>query len=198
MKRLLIIHMVLQCGLISAQISDSVGYRILQKGGFGNDSLPHVTLKEINVESRVFSSSFEEARIAKIKAKVIKVYPYAIMAREVLNNIDSVLANTDKRRQIRRFRKSEEKELRDAFENELKGLKVSEGKILVKLINRYTGNSCLRLIRELKGPMYAFVWKKVAKHYGYDLKEKYRPENEPDLEYIIGTLESTFGTIEGD
>jgi len=78
--------------------------------------------------------------------------------------------------------------MRDRFEKELKDLTVSEGKMLFKLINRETGNNCYATIKGLKGPFMAWFYQTVAKRWGYDLKEDYKPTNEKMIELIIKQL----------
>ena len=179
----------------SCQPEDGQQPIILEQTQSGGDTLPLVRLDAINIQSRQFSDPFEEARFNKLRQKVIKVYPYALMAKTIIAEIDSNIEKAGRRRAVKKYKKSKEAQLMDSFKEEISNLTVSQGKILVKLINRETGNSCYRLIRELKGGIAAFIWQRVAKRWDYDLKEKYVPEDEPDLEFIIKTLEPTFDDI---
>ena len=78
--------------------------------------------------------------------------------------------------------------MRDKFEKELRDHSINEGKVLVKLLNRETGNNCYKIIKEVKGGFAAWTWQIVAKHYTYDLKEIYDPKKEWILEMAIKSL----------
>jgi len=71
--------------------------------------------------------------------------------------------------------KKAEKELEAQFGDEIKDLSFSQGKILIKLIYRETGNSTFDIVKELRGGFTAFVWQTLARIFGYDLKTDYEP-----------------------
>ena len=73
------------------------------------------------------------------------------------------------------------------FEKDLRDMTVSEGVILIKLIDRQTGDSSYNLLRELKGKMSAFMWQGVARVFGHDLKSEYQAEG--DDVWIENTIE---------
>lgn len=88
--------------------------------------------------------------------------------------------------------KQRERELKDVFEDELRKLTTTQGKILIKLINRETGNNLYRLIRELKSGIAAYTYQRIGKWWGYDLKAEFDPENDTmdaDIDYIIRQIE---------
>jgi hypothetical protein len=77
------------------------------------------------------------------------------------------------------------------YSDELKGLTVNQGKILIKLIDRETGNSSYEMVKELKGSFSAFMWQTVARLFGDNLKSTYDPDEEDrDIENIIGLIET--------
>ena len=113
--------------------------------------------------------------------------PYVKIASELYVELREK-EDTSKRRDYRHYRKDLEKEMRTKFEKELKDLTKGQGEMLFKLINRETGNNCYKLIKEVKGPVPAWMAQMLAKHWGYDLKETYDPEKEKMIELIIKQL----------
>lgn len=143
------------------------------------------------IDKKHFASNKEKSDFNKLKRNVQIVWPYVKMAEEVYAEMQTDMAELDRRRQKKKYRKGRSKDLQEEFTDELKDLTTTQGKILVQLINRQTGNNCYELIKELKSPIAAFTWNLVAKRWDYDLKEPYNreaPENE-NLEYIIMLLE---------
>ena len=78
-------------------------------------------------------------------------------------------------RERKNYVKGVEKELFSEFEDEIRQMKVSEGRILIKLLDRETGNSSYEIIKEFKGGFSAFFWQSVARLFGHDLKAQYDP-----------------------
>lgn len=115
-------------------------------------------------------------RNARLKKKVVKVYPYAYAAGQIMRDVESELEAIEDEREKKAFLKAAEKKLKTQFEGELRALTVSEGVILIKLIDRETGDCSYELIQELKGNFNAFMWQSVARLFGHNLKDEYDPE----------------------
>jgi hypothetical protein len=111
------------------------------------------------------------------------------MAGALHQQINGDLEDLDKKRKKNKYLKVKEDELKEQFENKLKNLTVNQGKVLIKLINRETGNNCYQLIKDLKSPAAAFFWNMWAKKYDYNLKEPYVAEENQDLEMIVRLIE---------
>jgi hypothetical protein len=157
----------------------------------GNDTLLIAsTLKPIDIISKKrFNSWAEEAEFIKLRRYVTAVYPYAKMAGALYQQINNDLEGIDKKRKQNKYLSKKEAELKEEFEDKLKNLTVNQGKVLIKLINRETGNNCYQLIKDLKSPTAAFFWNIWAKKYDYNLKEPYIAEENADLEMIVRLLE---------
>ena len=81
----------------------------------------------------------------------------------------------------------------DRFEKEVRKLTVSQGIILVKLIDRETGRTSYQVIKELKGNVTAFFWQGIARIFGNNLKTEYDPEGEDRvIEDIVLGIEAGF------
>lgn len=146
---------------------------------------PVIILPPIRHESRR-----QAARYDKLVYNVRKVYPYAKLAGEKLRQYERILDTIPTEKARKQYLKRAEKELEAQFGDEIRGLTFSQGKILIKLIYRETGNSTFDLVRELRGKFSAFIYQTVARLFGYDLKSAYDPVGEDIvIEQIVRSIE---------
>lgn len=155
------------------------------------DSIPYITLPYfVIIEKRIYISESDKINFDKLVRNVKKVYPYAKLAGIKLREYNDILKNAANDGERRRIMKKAEKEIKDQFGNELKNLTFSQGKILIKLLYRETGNSSYVLIQELRGKFVAFFYQAFARLFGYNLKITYDPLGEDrQIEYIINLIE---------
>lgn len=103
-----------------------------------------------------------------------KVYPYALKAKEIILNTDSTLASSNfSKRERNKYIKNYEKLLFKEFEKPLKNLSFSQGKLLLKLLDRELGRTSFYIIKDYRGGFAAGFWQGVAKLFGSDLKKPY-------------------------
>lgn len=103
-----------------------------------------------------------------------KTYPYALIAKEKVLLADSVLSSRKFSNKAReKFIKDFEKQLFAEFEKPLRNMTISQGKLLLKLIDREIGQNSFQIIREYKGGFNAAFWQGIAKLFGSDLKKPY-------------------------
>jgi hypothetical protein len=171
-----------------AQIKDSVPIgRIVTAEG---DTIPHIYIKPVLVTPGRFKSHHDVRKYWRLARKVKKVYPFAQKAAKLLQEYDAFYMQTDDPKKRRQFVKQVEKELFDEYGPQLKKLSLSEGRILIKLIDRETHRTSYELVKDLKGGLTAFFWQGVAKVFGNDLKNEYDPETEDRMiEEIIFFIE---------
>jgi len=166
--------------------------KVFEVGEEGRDTLPQVYLKTVNIHSKTFDDPRKQAEFDKLRDNVIEVYPYAMIARELYYKIQNDLDGMNRWLKRKRYVRQKEDSLKDRFKKELKNLSRTEGQILVKIINRETGNNCYKLIEQLKNPFSAFFWQNFGRLYGYDLKEEYEPNGKhKDIEYIVQSLQES-------
>jgi hypothetical protein len=100
----------------------------------------------------------------------------------------------DKRHDRKAYIKSREKELKKEFSDPLENLSVYQGKVLMKLINRQTGNNCYEIIKEYKGGLAARFYQTVAFFYSSSLKQPYDAQGEDQLiETFAQEVERRYG-----
>ena len=111
-----------------------------------------------------------------------KAYPYALVARKLVIEADStILADNLKRGKREKYINTVQKELFDVFEGQMRNLTVSQGALLMKLIDREVGKSSYNIIKDYKSGVTAGFWQGIAKIFGTDLKKPYDPEGEDKL-----------------
>ena len=168
--------------------------RIGMKGdtaAVASDSIIHIFLPPIDILPDKKDMTAKQLRqYSQLELKVKKVYPIAKVAAIKLAEYNRVYSTFKTERERKNYVKMVEKDLFSEFEDELRVMKVSEGRILIKLLDRETGNSSFEIIKEFKGGFSAFFWQSVAKLFGHDLKAQYDPVKEDRLiEYIIQQID---------
>ena len=111
-----------------------------------------------------------------------KAYPYALVARKLVMEADSTIA-ADRLRGAKKekYISGVQKELFDVFEGQMRNLTVSQGALIMKLVDREVGKSSYNIIKGYKSGITAGFWQGVAKMFGSDLKKPYDPEGEDML-----------------
>lgn len=111
-----------------------------------------------------------------------KVYPYALKAKELLAEADSTIESSDMNASQRaRYLRKFEKELFREFEKPIRNLTYSQGRLLMRLIERECGISPYNIIKGYRGSPAAGFWQAIAKLFGADLKKPYDKYGEDRL-----------------
>ena len=129
------------------------------------------------VEILAFKNSTDRKQYFILKRRVLKVYPYALVAKEKLHGIEEGLDTIPKRRQKKRYTKEVAKWVKEEYTKQLKNLTMSEGKILVKLIYRETKTTSYEIVKSYRGRFNAFFWQTMATLWKNNLKTEYDPIN---------------------
>lgn len=155
----------------------SENLQILYGTVFNGDTIPYLVTPEVEVTGYKFNSMQDEYWYNYYLKRVTKVYPYFLIAKTLVYELENE-KNNSKKKDYKEFKKDRKEELMNEFEKELRNLKTSEGKVLVKMINRETGINFYDLIKEYNGGVKAWAYNIVANKYEYDLKEPYNPNAE--------------------
>lgn len=146
----------------------------------GRDTIYISELPASKVYSRIPRQKGREWRkYYRLVHNFSKTYPYALAARKMVAVADSTMA-ADKMKKGKRekYINAVQKELFSVFEKPLRNLTVTQGALLMKLIDREVGKSSYNIIRDYKNGIAAGFWQGVAKIFGSDLKKPYDPEGE--------------------
>ena len=131
--------------------------------------------------------------MTRLRNAVYVTYPYARKAGIILNEMNVQLSAMNSESDKMDFIKSKEKELKKEFTDPMEKLSVYQGKILMKLINRQTGNNCYDIIKEYRGTFSARVWQTVAFFFGSSLKQPYDAQGDDhDIEVIVQEVERMY------
>ena len=131
----------------------------------------------------------------RLRNAVYVTYPYARSASKVIQSVNAELANVKDEKLRKQIIKSREKELKREFADKVTSLSVYQGKVLMKLINRETGNNCYQLIKEYKGGLNAGLWQTVAFVFGSSLKQPYSPNgDDQEIEKLVLEVQKIYGT----
>ena len=137
------------------------------------DTLILVDLDNVSITAlRTFANDDEYRKYQRFRNYAAKVYPYAKEAIRIFRELEYASNHMSKREKKKRITELE-KELTKEFEEPLKNLTKLQGKIMIKMIEKETGQPIYDLIKDLKGGFKAFYWNMFSKLYSYDLKEGY-------------------------
>lgn len=140
----------------------------------------------------------QQKKWSRLRNAVYVTYPYAITASKVINEINAKLAFAENDKQRKQIIKNKEKELKLAFSDQLTNLSVYQGKVLMKLINRETGNNCYEILKEYKGGVNARFWQSIAFIFGSNLKQPYSPTGaDAEMEGIVKDVERMYFPYKG-
>jgi hypothetical protein len=143
------------------------------------DTIASIWMPEVTIVAEYsYKTKKQYEAWTRTKYNVKKVYPYAILAAAKLKEYDLVLAKLPTEKAKKEYVKVIEKELKADFEEELKNLSMTQGKILLKLIDRETGTTSFEIVKQMRGSFNAFMWQSVARIFGSNMKTEYDPEGE--------------------
>ena len=168
-----------------------VSYAMIYNG----DTIEAKTLADIPFYSRYnLAQMNNRAKWTRLRNAVYVTFPFAKRASIVINDINTRLVRIQSEEDRKNYIKSREKELRKEFTSPLTNLSIYQGKVLMKLINRETGNNCYQIIKEYKGGFTAGVYQTVAFFFTTSLKQPYDKNGEDtEIEKIVQEVERMYG-----
>lgn len=135
----------------------------------------------------------ERKKWSRLRNAVYVTYPYSITASKVINDINARLEGIANEKERKQIIMSKEKELKAAFSDKITNLSVYQGKVLMKLINRETGDNCYDILKEYKGGANARFWQTIAFVFGSNLKQPYEPKGDDvEMEGITKEVERMY------
>ncbi len=152
--------------------------------------LPEIDIKEVTITGKKKAfEGFQKWRYERMVSNVKKVYPYSLIVREKLRQVNDSLVRISSEKDRRRYLKDVEKQVFRDYEDDIRNMTITQGRILIRLIDRETESTSYDLIREYRGKVSASFWQGVARIFGTNLKESYDPMGDDLLiEIIIGEI----------
>jgi len=142
-----------------------------------------------------FKTNYDRRYYYWFRKKTLKAYPYAKLASERLEVLNERVDNIKSKRKKRIYTKRIQKYLEGEFTDQLKKLTRTEGRILIKLIHRQTGQTAFNLVKDLRSGWKAFWYNSTANLFKLSLKEEYDPINIEEDYLIEDILQRAF--VEG-
>jgi len=176
------------------QRSDTLQGRsyLLQRVNRDGITLPEVEIKEVTVYAHPdFPKKSDFRKYERLVYNLKRVYPYALLVRTRLSQVNAEMTNykTDKER--REYLKKVEKDVFAEYEGDIRDMTITQGRLLIKLIDRETQNTSYVLIKDYRGKFAAAFWQGIARLFGTNLKDVYDPNGEDSLiESIIVEIEA--------
>lgn len=192
MSRIIIyILLIISPLVLLSQAKTDAGY-IFRGVIIDGDTMPHLTLKPVVILPPIeFKSHKEYLKFRKLVINVKKVYPYSQIAKKAFQEINIAVDTIKSEREKKKFIKQKEEELKDKYADQLKKLSITQGHILIKMIDREIGKTSYELLKELRGSFSAFMWQSVARLFGENLKDDFDEDGEDEfLNRIIIMIEN--------
>ncbi len=166
--------------------NEDVQYIILK-----GDSIPKkaIDLDEVLILPKLRLKNLEARKLYyRLHRKTLKVYPYAKLAAERLEEMNDSLSKLTKKRHQKKYTKQVQKYIESEFAGKLKKMSRTEGQILIKLIHRQTGQTAFELVKELRNGWRAFWFNSTANVFDISLKRKFNPVDVKEDYYIEDIL----------
>lgn len=160
---------------VSAQVVTEYGPA--KKVILGSDTVIMVDLPMVFV----FNRPAEQRRYSRLIHNLKIVYPIAMEANATLQAMEGRMDSMSLRRDKQAFVKAMERALKQKYTPVLKNMTLSQGKLLIKLIDRETDHTSYDLVKELRGGFRAFFWQSIARLFGANLKDTYDRDGEDQI-----------------
>lgn len=158
------------------------GYTILPARVVDGDTIPNAVIQSVTVLSpRKYKSKRDYRQHQRLIRNLKAAYPYAQIAKNTMSEMENHFQTLNTKKERDAYIKEVEKKMRTDFESQLVKLTVTQGRILIKLIDRELGRSSYDLVKDLKGGTSAVFWQTVARIFGSNLKAKFDSEGEDKM-----------------
>lgn len=154
--------------------------------------LPEINIKEVTIIGRPSTArKFPFYRYQRLIYNLKKVYPYALVVRARLGAINEELEKIPNERDRKKYLRQTEKDIFGEYEDDVRDMTITQGRLLIKLIDRETRVTSYDLIRQYRGSISAAFWQGIARIFGTNLKAEYDPYGEDAIiEIVLNELES--------
>jgi hypothetical protein len=144
--------------------------------------LPEVEIKEVVVSPHPkFPKKSDFRRYERLVYNIKRVYPYALIVRNKLYSVNQDLMDFQTEKERKEYMKKVEKDVFAQYEGDMRQMTITQGRLLIKLIDRETQNTSYTLIKDYRGKFAAAFWQGIARIFGTNLKEQYDPFGEDAL-----------------
>ncbi|MEA2041625.1 MAG: DUF4294 domain-containing protein [Bacteroidota bacterium] len=140
---------------------------------------------------RKFKNKREKRRYNRLVRNVKKVYPYSQIIKQIFYETELTLLTLETEKARRKYIKRKEKELKKEFEKDIRHMTYSQGRILIRLVDRETGHTTYDIVKHFKGNISAIFWQSIARLFSTNLKYDYdKSGDEKWIEEIVARIEN--------
>ena len=156
------------------------------------DTIPLLLLDEVFINpQKIIIDIKNKPKYSKLIRDVKKVYPYALIAQVKLKEYNDILLKVTSESEKKKIMKQAEEDIKKQFTEDIKSMTLTQGKILLKLIYRQTGETSYEIVKELRGSIRAVFWQTLARFFGASLKIEYDPAGvDKAIEEIVIQIEN--------
>lgn len=167
-------------------------YVKIDRAYYQGDSIPNMTLHEFyKTAPKTFKNERQRNKYNKLVRDVRYVFPYAKLTRQILIETHDYLETIEDEKEKKRHIKAVEKGIRKQYEPTVRKITKTQGKLLVKLIDRECGQTSFEMIKAFLGPVKANMYNVLSTLFGNNLRKHYDPEGEDrEIEQIVRKVES--------
>lgn len=169
---------------------------LLQKVKRNGETLPEIEIKVVSVVGRQKGSTYRRTisqyrKYERLIYNIKRAYPYAMMVRLRLDKVNQDLSEITDEKERRKYIRDFEKEVFNEYEDDMREMTITQGRLLIKLIDRETQNTSYDLIKQYRGGLTAAFWQGIARIFGTNLKDEYDPYGQDVLiELIVQDIET--------
>ena len=132
-----------------------------------------------------FAKKSDFRKYERLVENLKKVYPYALIVRSRLQKVNEDISKINDEKERKEYLKKVEKDVFANYEGDIRDMTITQGRLLIKLIDRETQNTSYVLIKDYRGKFAAAFWQGIARIFGTNLKEEYDPYGEDSLIEMI-------------
>lgn len=177
---------------VSAQNPADVNKLLCFAKVYDGDTIPYFDLQPVVIKEKwALLTKAEIRKNQRLIRNIKKTLPYAKEAKRRLQALDKELEGMNPKKRSEYVKKVEQ-QLLDEFQEDLESLTISQGKVLLKLVDRETGNNSYALVSQLRGKLRASFYQTFARVFGINLKARYDPKNNKEdalIEKIVRSIE---------
>lgn len=174
MKKWFLLLFTLVAALPGAQAQRGRGYWHQEWTVERGDSIPMIHALPVYV----FSRPVDLRRYRRLVDAVKKVYPIAKIAKTRMAEMEEELCRLPTKKAQKAYIKEVYHQIKDEYTPVLKHMTRTQGRVLLKLIDRETEYTAYEVLREFRGGFVAGFWQGVSRIFGQDLKSEYDKQNE--------------------
>ena len=167
-------------------------FYLLENVTRNGETMPEIAIDDIYVRKKMgIKGRFKWWRHQRLVYNVKKVYPYSILIKTKLVDLSDTLIFIQNEKDRSKYLRRYEKGIFKDYEGDMRKMTITQGRILIKLIDRETQNTSYALIKDYRGSLTAVFWQGIARIFGTNLKSEYDPEGEDYLiEKVILEIEA--------